>query len=186
MERPKVEGRETPKYQDSGKENDLSNRVGKPGVALYLDTSAIVKKYVPEKGSAEVIRAIAEARAVGTARIAKAEVSAAFGKAIRIGLMTAKAASRCREVFLKDWPNYYVTEVSESVVNRAETFAWTHQLRGYDAVHLGAASTWQDDLGQSVTIATFDVDLWDASATAGLLTFPENLRELIEEWSESQ
>ena len=147
MERPKVEGRKTPKHQDSGKEDDLRDRIRKQGLALYLDTSVIVKKYVPERGSPEVTRALAEAQAVGTARIAKAEVAAAFAKAIRIGLLTAEAAERCREAFRKEWPSYYVTEISESVVNRAETFAWTHQLRGYDAVHLASAVMFQNSVG---------------------------------------
>jgi predicted nucleic acid-binding protein len=147
-----------------------------------LDTSAIVKKYVPEKGSDEVIRVIAEAQAVGTARISKVEVAAAFGKAVRIGLLASDAAQNCLNAFRKDWPNYYVVDTSESVLHRAENYAWDHRLRGYDAVHLAAAATWQDDLNEPVTMATFDVQLWDAVASAGLAVYPENLHELIEEW----
>ena len=104
MERSKIEGGKTTEHQDPGKEDDLTDRVGKQGLALYLDTSAIVKKYVLERGSSEIIRAIAVAEAVGTARIAKVEMAAALAKALRAGLITAKAAQRCRKRFEKTGP----------------------------------------------------------------------------------
>lgn len=150
---------------------------------MYLDTSAIVKKYVPEPGSAEVIDAIGRAQSAGTALIARAEVAAAFGKAVRTGLLRAMDGESCLRAFRKDWSDYYVCEVTKAVVTRAESFAWTHHLRGYDAVHLAAACLWQDDLGQRVTLATFDVSLWRVAETAGLLTYPPNLPQLVEQWS---
>jgi hypothetical protein len=46
-------------------------------------------------------------------------------------------------------------------------------LRGYDAVHLAAAQIWQEKLERSVTLATFDQDLWDAAPKTGLEAWPE-------------
>jgi predicted nucleic acid-binding protein len=185
MERKEAESRKAIEHQNPGEEDDFGNRIGKPGLVLYLDTSAIVKKYVLEKGSDEVIRAIANAQAAGTARIAKVEVAAAFGKAVRMGLLTEDAAQSRLQAFQKDWPDYYIAEISESVFQRAENFAWAYRLRGYDAVHLAAAAAWQDDLGESVTVATFDLQLWDAAGIVGLAAYPANLHKLIEEWSRS-
>jgi hypothetical protein len=48
-------------------------------------------------------------------------------------------------------------------------------LRGYDAIHLAAALEWQDRIGEPITVATFDQDLWRAAREAGLDCFPEAL-----------
>jgi predicted nucleic acid-binding protein len=42
-------------------------------VIVYLDASALVKRYVAESGSAEVEALIGEAQAVGTAVLSRAE-----------------------------------------------------------------------------------------------------------------
>ena len=50
---------------------------------LYLDASALVKRYVAEPGSVEVNEAISRAEVTGTALISRAEVAAALAKAVR-------------------------------------------------------------------------------------------------------
>jgi predicted nucleic acid-binding protein len=49
-------------------------------VILYLDASALVKRYVAEPGSAEVAALIGRAQAVGTGVVSRAEVAAALAK----------------------------------------------------------------------------------------------------------
>jgi len=63
---------------------------------------------------------------------------------------------------------------------RAGAVAWAHGLRGYDAVHLAAAATWQDAIGEAVTLATFDRRLWAAAEKEGLLAFPPDLAALLD------
>ncbi len=65
--------------------------------------------------------------------------------------------------------------VTEALVARAEALAWAHGLRGYDAVQLAAALTWQDALGREIVLATFDRQLWEAASQAGLRAWPEKL-----------
>ena len=48
---------------------------------VYLDASALVKRYVAETGSAEVASLISEAQAIGTAVVSRAEVAAALAQA---------------------------------------------------------------------------------------------------------
>jgi len=48
-------------------------------------------------------------------------------------------------------------------------------VRGYDAVHLASALIWQEGVGEVVTLATCDRQLWDAGHMQGLTVFPENL-----------
>ncbi len=149
---------------------------------LYLDASALVKRYVTEVGSAEVGRAIAEAEAVGTVMITRAEVAAALARAVRMGVLLEEEAWATVEVFRAEWPDFVQVQVTEAVVARADELAWEHGLRGYDAVHLAAASLWQDALGEQVTLSTFDRRLWIAAGRAGLTPHPANLPALLEEW----
>ena len=50
---------------------------------LYLDTSALVKCYIAEDGSEDVIALMADAAAVATSLVTRTEVAAALAKAVR-------------------------------------------------------------------------------------------------------
>ncbi|MGH9382890.1 MAG: type II toxin-antitoxin system VapC family toxin [Vicinamibacterales bacterium] len=142
---------------------------------LYLDTSAIVKRYVREPGTEDVASFVASVGVVATATIARAESAAAFAKAARIGSLTAEAARACHKALLREWKDYVRVRITEALVARADNLAWLHRLRGYDAIHLAAALEWQDRLGDVVTLCTFDRELWNASAEAGLDRRPASL-----------
>jgi predicted nucleic acid-binding protein len=142
-------------------------------VILYLDASALVKRYVAERGSGEVVAAVAAASWAGTAVISRAETAAALAKAVRMGIITQEDATAALTRFQREWPHFIRLQVTEALVARAAALAWSHGLRGYDAVHLAAALTWQDAMGQPVRVATFDRLLWQAARQAGLEVFPE-------------
>jgi predicted nucleic acid-binding protein len=65
--------------------------------------------------------------------------------------------------------------LSEALVERAETLAWDHGLRGSDAVQLASALSWQDSVSLDIVLATFDQQLWEAAPKAGLKAWPERL-----------
>jgi uncharacterized protein len=142
---------------------------------LYLDASALVKRYVAETGSPDVARAIRQAFYTSTSIISRAEVSAALAKAVRLGVLPPRAAKACLTAFHRDWPALIRVQINELTVVQADSLAWQHGLRGYDAVQLASAWAWQDALGGSVTFATFDKQLWSAARTEGLIPFPAAL-----------
>jgi len=142
---------------------------------VYLDTSALVKKYVQESGSQEVIELISHTVLIATCTISRAEAAAAFSKAVRIRALTGSSAQACHKEFLREWRDYVRVRVTETLVARADALAWTFTLRGYDAVHLAAALEWQDRLGESVMLASFDQELWKAAGDSGLERFPSSL-----------
>jgi len=140
---------------------------------VYVDASALVKRYVQESGSDEVVTLTAEAVAVGTSLISRAEVSAALARAVRSGVVDENGGRRAQRRFTREWPHLARVSVTEALVGRAETLAWEYGLRGYDAVQLASAFMWRDGLGQDVLMATFDRELWEASSQAGFNTWPE-------------
>ncbi len=142
---------------------------------LYLDASAAVKRYVVEQGSAEVRQAIATATVVGMVVIGRVEIVAALAKAVRMRALSATEAETARQVFLAEWLDYVRIRVTEALVTRAGSLAWQHRLGGYDAVHLATALLWQDGIEESVTLATFDRQLWQVGRQSGLAVFPADL-----------
>lgn len=142
---------------------------------VYVDASALVKRYVTEVGSADVNDLAARATAVATALVTRAEVAAALARAVRIGVLDDVAGRRAQRRFSREWPDLMRVPVTEALVARAEALAWAHGLRGYDAVQMASALTWQDAVGQEVVMATFDRQLWGAAPDAGLQVWPAKL-----------
>jgi predicted nucleic acid-binding protein len=139
---------------------------------VYLDSSALVKRYVVEANSAEVERVVRAAEQVGTSLISRAEVSAALAKAVRMRWIEPDAALKSLAVFQSQWASLFRLHIRETTVEQADALAWTHGLRGYDGVHLACALLWQEAVGETVTLATFDQPLLDAAAQAGLAVWP--------------
>jgi predicted nucleic acid-binding protein len=151
-------------------------------VILYLDASALVKRYVSEPGSVEVSAAISEAQVTGTALLSRAEVAAALAKAVRVEALSQEDALASLQTFRAEWPDLVRVQVTEMIVAHADAIAWHHGLRGYDAVHVSAASAWQDALGERVTLATFDRHQWTVATSVGLEVYPTDLPSLLERW----
>jgi predicted nucleic acid-binding protein len=151
---------------------------------LYLDASALVKRYVSELGSQEVLRRIGEAQVASTAAISRAEVAAALAKAARLDLLSRGDAEDAYEAFLQEWPDLVRLPVTDIVLDRAADFVWDLGLRGYDAVQLAAAVTWQGAIESPVSFATFDRRLWTASGRMGLIPYPEDLPALLDSWTQ--
>jgi len=142
-------------------------------VSVYVDASALVKRYVTERGSAEVIALTTGAAAVATALVTRAEVAAAFARAVRAGVLDDVGGRRAQRRFSREWPNLMRIPATEMLVARAEALAWEHGLRGHDAVQLASALTWQEALGQEIVLATYDRQLWEAAPHAGLRAWPD-------------
>ena len=144
---------------------------------LYLDSSALVKRYVDEPMSEAVRALMDEAPAAATALITHTEVGAALARAMRDGRLEEEDARRAHEEFLQEWPDLGRVPITQALVTRADKLAWAHGLRAYDAVQLAAALTCQDTvaaLGYDVMIACCDKKLLQVAATnTGLRTWPE-------------
>jgi predicted nucleic acid-binding protein len=145
-------------------------------VIVYVDASALVKRYVAERGSRETGELSAKADVIATSLITRAEVAAALAKAVRLGIVEPENGRKAQRAFAREWPDIAKVPVTEAIVSRAEALAWDFALRGYDAVQLASALTWQEAIGTEITLATFDRQLWEAGKKAGIRIWPETLR----------
>ena len=144
---------------------------------VYLDARALVTRYVAERASRETGELSARADVVATSLVTRAEVAAALSKAVRLGIVEPEGGRKAQRAFARQWPDIAKVPVTEALVSRAEALAWDFALRGYDAVQLASALTWQESVGAAITLATFDRQLWDAGKKAGVRIWPETLKD---------
>jgi uncharacterized protein len=109
---------------------------------LFLDSSALAKRYVDEPGSAWV-RSFTDPQVgnrVIVARIAWVEVLSALGRRQREGGLSADDVNRTAQAFRDDWDTQYqVVELDRQLAEAAGGLVRVHPLRAYDAVQLAAA-----------------------------------------------
>lgn len=107
-------------------------------MALYLDTSSLVKLYVAEPGAEAVHELVDGATIVATSVIAYAETRAALARLRREGSLRPPAFTAIKQSFEQDWPNYLTLDVTMSICRAAGDLAEHYRLRGYDSVHLAS------------------------------------------------
>lgn len=142
----------------------------------YYDTSAIVKRYVFESGSADLVPLIDGDAPAVTGAASGAEVCAAIAKAVRVGRLDEQVGYHALSDFIADWAKgYTVISVDGVLAERAGRLAWTLGLRGYDAVHLAAGMAAAEVAADALTIVTYDREMYRAARKLGLGTYPEDL-----------
>ena len=91
-----------------------------------------------------------------------------------MGALARDQAQAALQTFSTQWPDLVRLQLTEVILSQAGALAWDHGLRGYDAVHLAVARFWQSSLGEPVTLATYDRQLWQAADAAGLVAWPKD------------
>ncbi len=143
--------------------------------ACYLDTSALVKYYAREQGTAWITMLVdpAARNALYTIRLTGPEMVAALARKARTGELTPVEATRVIRAFRQDWQAWpRVLSVRQVLMDRAMDLVERHGLRGYDAMHLAAALAAADARRRSslsaLTFVSADNDQRNAAAVEGL------------------
>lgn len=108
------------------------------GASDGVDSSSLLKLYVDEPGSADIVQLIGDATAVMTSALAYPEIRAALARRRRERTMTPAELRGAREQFESDWSTLIVLRCDDALARRAGDLAEKHALRGADAVHLAA------------------------------------------------
>jgi predicted nucleic acid-binding protein len=147
-------------------------------VSIYfLDSSALVKRYVTETGSSW-IRALTDPDAHNPliiARITWVEVLSALARRQREGSLASDGVVQAIHTFRYDLnTQYQVSELDPAVAEAAGELVIRHPLRAYDAVQLASALRVQSDLSRTespaLTFLTADDRLIAIAQTEGLLS----------------
>ncbi|MGH9057137.1 MAG: type II toxin-antitoxin system VapC family toxin [Acidimicrobiales bacterium] len=140
-----------------------AGRAGPAALNLYLDASALVKRYVAEPGSQLVRQTMQRADAWFICRIGFVETVRA------VGLTAGEATAR---VVREEWASFGVVEVDQELVENAASLALAHDLRSLDALHLAAALLLPRT---ELEMATWDRRLHVAARSEGLAVLPDAL-----------
>lgn len=108
----------------------------------YFDSSAAVKRYVAEKGTAWIVSLFKPSanNIIYIAQITGVEVVSAISRRQHGGSLTAQSANKSISRFKRDFQTKLrVLRLTDAVTNEAMRLAETHGLRGYDAVQLATA-----------------------------------------------
>ncbi|MGH2915078.1 MAG: type II toxin-antitoxin system VapC family toxin [Solirubrobacteraceae bacterium] len=132
---------------------------------MYLDASALVKRYVAEPGSDRLRELMGHAAGWFMCRVGYLETARAVG--------LAGSPSAVRAVH-KEWAAFNVIEADQELVESAIELALAHDLRSLDALHLASALVLpREDL----IVAVWDRRLHAAARVEGLRLFPQILEE---------
>lgn len=108
----------------------------------YCDSSALVKRYVIETGTAWVcsLCALSSGHTLYTVRISGAEIVAALCLRARTATLAPVDARAATIQFRADFRNrYQIVEVTEHLIDSAMNLVERHSLRGYDSSTGGCA-----------------------------------------------
>jgi uncharacterized protein len=141
-------------------------------VILYLDASALVKRYIQEIASQDVNDWIETADMVVTGLVTRVEVAAAIARVGRMKLITSDETLAALRQFRSEWESFHRLPITENTVVRGDGLAVEYNLRGYDATHLACALIWQETLGMPVTLASFDNQLVEAARGVQMACLP--------------
>jgi uncharacterized protein len=151
-------------------------------VAVYfLDTSALLKRYVPEIGTSWM-QSIADRQnqhLIITAQITWVEIYSAIARRQREQSLSDTQAQQISTAFNLHWNEQYFTVPIDSVVIQlAAQLVQQHPLRAYDAVQLATALSIKTQLTSpdigTFTFLTADHRLDTIAKLTGLLTDTPN------------
>ena len=133
----------------------------------YFDASALVKRYVREKGSVRVRRLIA-ADTPATSRLSEIEVASALERRSREGAFSPAERDRALAALTIDLRAIVVVELTPDICARARTLLQRHPLRAGDAIQLASCLYLQEQLAEPIAMVGFDDRLTAAARLEGL------------------
>ena len=142
--------------------------------AFFLDTSALVKRYVDEMGSAWVreLARPSSGHLIYVAWITGPETMSALIRRQRRMDLTPSQLTAALAQFHAEWErSYRRLDVSRVLMRRAMSLVERHGLRGYDSVQLAAgveAAALEGARDSSIVFVSSDVALNAAAQSEGL------------------
>jgi len=128
---------------------------------LFLDTSALVKRYVEEEGTELVLQRMERDPEWVVSAMARTESEITL---CRLGFEPDDGADAWRRL-RQDWERFHVVPVDPACLDRAAEIGCRYEVRTLDALHLAAA----DRLPRPLVLLTFDRRQADAARAMEIL-----------------
>jgi len=113
---------------------------------VFLDSSALAKRYVEEPGSARLEEILAFASSLAISILAVTEVISALCRRHRESKLSHRQYSQAKHMLFEDIADSSVVNLTEPVVLRAIQLLQRWPLRSSDSLQVASAAEWSADL----------------------------------------
>ena len=138
---------------------------------FYLDTSALVKLYVREPGTEQMLRLAdpAGGHTLALLGLTRVEFRSAVRQRERAGDLAHDIAARLIDSLEEHLANFFVVQpLTDLVMQEAAALLDRHALRAYDAVQLAGCLMLRARLGRHATFVCSDRQLAKAAEDEGM------------------
>jgi len=132
-------------------------------VKIFFDSSALVKRYVPEKGTEEVLSLCGKATELGLSVICYPEIISALCRLRRERRIEGPQYITAKHEIAEDLRDAFLCDIGETTVLQCILLLEENTFRAMDAFHIAAALEWNADL-----FVSSDVHQIKAAKKAGL------------------
>lgn len=139
---------------------------------LYLDTSALVKRYFSEAHSEKVAEVWNQSADIVTSAVAYAETLAAIFRKKREANLDDVDVAKIVAGFKEDWDSFIRVAAGDNLNEILDQILLRHPLRGFDAIHLASALLVKNRLAEKFLFCCFDNRLSAAAEKEGFEPFP--------------
>jgi len=136
---------------------------------IYIDSSALVKRYLKENGSEQVQKTLSGNNLLAASKLAYPEVLSAFMRKHRAGELGEGPLKKVIDWFLSDWDRLIIVEMNDGLLPILRTLIYNYPLKGADAVHLASALWLSKSLKENLVFMASDQTLLKAALSEQLL-----------------
>jgi predicted nucleic acid-binding protein len=115
-------------------------------LTVFLDSSALAKRYHEEPGSDRVDQILFSASSLGVSVICLSEVVSALCRYRRERKLSLQQYSKAKQACLEDIEDSSVVYVTDQVITRAIALLEHWTLRSSDSLQVASAAEWNADL----------------------------------------
>jgi predicted nucleic acid-binding protein len=141
---------------------------------IFLDASALVKRYIDENGSEKVRALMNSAERIMVSRLAWPEALSALMRRRPTLDLTDEEFSVLLGELRRDWHQFGVLEINDHTVDYVDRVIEKHKLRGADSIHLSSAIYLKQVTQLPILFVAADEELLKAARKERLKTLNPN------------
>lgn len=135
---------------------------------IYFDSSALVKRYLKEKGTDVVLSLTTQEEFVVTSKLAYPELLSAFMRKRRAGELGEEPLQSVLDRLDADWAELFIIEMHVELLPIVKSLIGKYPLKGADSIHL-ASALWLESMTRTeVTFVASGLNLLNAAAVENL------------------
>lgn len=113
---------------------------------VFLDSSALAKRYVEEPGSDRLEAMLSSVSSLGVSVICPSEVVSALCRRRREGKLSPQQYLKAKQALFEDIEDASVVNITDQVIARAVEILERWPLWSSDSLHIASAAEWSAEL----------------------------------------